>query len=128
MLEKITIWFDKLSTSVKALISIGTAVTVISGFLALHDAKVIKGYKDELSKQTAVSSLRSLQMYQIRDSIGKRQIIFRIDSLINITSSLSSDINSRKEVDENLKKWFIENAATKADILRIIEVFNEKKK
>jgi len=131
ILNKIIAWFEKLSTLTKAIISIGTVVTVFSGYMAVHDKKVINRYEEIVEQESVKNQLKEVEeqlgyviRFQIRDSIRTRRdnekYNQKIDSLTRITGTL---IN----VNSNLKEYMIETVPTKQEVLRIVKIFENKK-
>ena len=127
ILSKITLWFEKLSALPKAIISIIAIVGTFSGYMTIHDKKVINRY-DERNEQLQVKNqVTQILKFQLRDSVLKIADNRKIDSLIGVFGTGMQSIDALKRSNENLKAYLIKNAVTKQDVLEVVRIFDEKK-
>jgi hypothetical protein len=128
MIEKITIWFDKLSSLSKAVISVIAVFTAVSGYMTLHDKKVIERYESVNEQAETRIILNRIVRGQERDSIYRMEAQRRDDSMRVGLSLIRAEVSGLKTSNTNLKLWLIENASTKDDVLNILNIFIDEKK
>jgi len=128
--DKIKVWFDQLGSLTKMALTVGSAVGIITGYLTIHDNKVISRY-DKANEQKEIKvDLKKIMDAQARDTIARiinnKRVGQQIDSLIAVINGLTESVTTLKSTNNNLENWLINNASTKDDVLNIIDIFKKK--
>jgi hypothetical protein len=125
MVEKVNIWGD----FVKFAISVCTLAGILTTYLSNHDSRIIAKVTEQIQANSEKAELRSgftsVMSFQIRDSIRQAATDKKIDSLILVISYQDIAISQLIDINNNLYQWFINKAATKADVLSIQEMFEK---
>jgi hypothetical protein len=121
-------WIMKLSTAAKVIMSIVGLLSFLIGALAWHASFTIKRYNE---RQEQVATTEDINL--LKD--GFKVVV---DSLSVFSSELRSTNNRLQGIDDNirqlnttntnLKNYMMRTAATKEDVLDVIQIWNEAEK